>query len=117
MRCPAHEGGQPGCYWVALSTRVQVSPGVQEREGLPRCKLIAVEAADRQVTQGKGQAGLRELPGRAGGRRGYHWLQVFTGDPLEPERRRRAVAFESMPCASPKRVIRTPHLAVQATSH
>ena len=29
---------------------------------------------------------------------GYHWLQAFTGDPLGPERRRRAVAIEPMTC-------------------
>ena len=27
---------------------------------------------------------------------GYRWLQVFTGDPLEPDRRREAVAIEPM---------------------
>lgn len=29
---------------------------------------------------------------------GYRWLQVFTGDPLPPERRRKAVAIEPMTC-------------------
>ena len=29
---------------------------------------------------------------------GYHWLQVFTGDPLGPDRRRKAVAIEPMTC-------------------
>jgi aldose 1-epimerase len=29
---------------------------------------------------------------------GYRWLQVFTGDPLGPERRRKAVAIEPMTC-------------------
>ncbi|HUY45363.1 MAG TPA: aldose 1-epimerase family protein [Streptosporangiaceae bacterium] len=29
---------------------------------------------------------------------GYEWLQVFTGDALEPARRRRAVAIEPMTC-------------------
>jgi aldose 1-epimerase len=29
---------------------------------------------------------------------GYDWLQVFTGDPLEPEHRRRALAIEPMTC-------------------
>jgi len=29
---------------------------------------------------------------------GYDWLQVFTGDALEPEHRRRAVAIEPMTC-------------------
>jgi len=32
----------------------------------------------------------------AGG--GYGWLQVFTGDPLGPDRRRKAVAIEPMTC-------------------
>jgi aldose 1-epimerase len=30
--------------------------------------------------------------------RGYRWLQVFTGDTLTPDRRRRAVAIEPMTC-------------------
>ena len=30
--------------------------------------------------------------------RGYPWLQVFTGDPLSPGRRRKAVAVEPMTC-------------------
>ncbi len=30
--------------------------------------------------------------------RGYRWLQVFTGDPLSPGRRRKAVAVEPMTC-------------------
>jgi aldose 1-epimerase len=29
---------------------------------------------------------------------GYHWLQAFTGDPLGPELRRRALAVEPMTC-------------------
>src|SRR5215472_2705196 len=29
---------------------------------------------------------------------GYHWLQVFTGDALDPARRRRALAVEPMTC-------------------
>lgn len=30
--------------------------------------------------------------------RGYRWLQVFTGDTLDPARRRRAIAIEPMTC-------------------
>jgi aldose 1-epimerase len=30
--------------------------------------------------------------------KGYRWLQVFTGDPLKPDRRRKAVAIEPMTC-------------------
>jgi aldose 1-epimerase len=30
--------------------------------------------------------------------RGYRWLQVFTGDPLGPDRRRKALAIEPMTC-------------------
>jgi aldose 1-epimerase len=29
---------------------------------------------------------------------GYRWMQVFTGDPLGPDRRRKAVAIEPMSC-------------------
>jgi aldose 1-epimerase len=32
------------------------------------------------------------------GDEGYRWLQVFTGDALEPERRRTALAVEPMTC-------------------
>ena len=48
------------------------------------------------------------VPGRAAGGNGprlglwagdgYGWLQVFTGDPLGPDRRRKAVAIEPMTC-------------------
>jgi aldose 1-epimerase len=44
-----------------------------------------------------------QLSGAAGGVRlwageGYHWLQVFTGDALDAEHRRRALAVEPMTC-------------------
>ncbi len=39
--------------------------------------------------------------------RGYHWLQVFTGDPLDPPHRRRALAVEPMTC--PPNAFRTGH--------
>jgi aldose 1-epimerase len=29
---------------------------------------------------------------------GYRWLQVFTGDPLGPDRRRKALAVEPYTC-------------------
>src|SRR5262249_58223660 len=64
------------------------------------------------VRAGGGLAGDRE--GRAGGDlaakgdagtgvglgagQGYRWLQVFTGDPLAPDRRRKAVAIEPITC-------------------
>jgi aldose 1-epimerase len=41
-------------------------------------------------------AGARTVSIWAG--RGYGWLQVFTGDPLPPAMRRRAVAIEPMSC-------------------
>ncbi len=41
-------------------------------------------AAGRQVSFWAGQ--------------GYQWLQVFTGDPLDPPHRRRALAIEPMTC-------------------
>jgi aldose 1-epimerase len=45
----------------------------------------------RLATGGGTQAGLWAGPG-------YRWLQVFTGDPLGPDRRRKAVAIEPMTC-------------------
>ncbi len=54
------------------------------------------------VTGPDGRAVARLVrPGRGSGpvgRTGYRWLQVFTGDPLGPDARRRAVAIEPMTC-------------------
>ncbi len=73
------------------------------RSGRP----LAGVSADHALTGlardsgGRARALLRAADGRevelwAGP--GYDWLQVFTGDPLPPERRRRALAVEPMTC-------------------
>jgi aldose 1-epimerase len=49
-------------------------------------------AADSGAAGGSG-AGVRLWAGE-----GYRWLQVFTGDPLGPDRRRKALAVEPMTC-------------------
>jgi hypothetical protein len=54
--------------------------------------------------EGDGRVGASSRRGRLGTQvglwagRDYRWLQVFTGDPLEPERRRKAVAAGPMTC-------------------
>ena len=50
---------------------------------------------DQQV--GPGHERVRRAGHRLDGQ-GYRWLQVFTGDPLDPSRRRRALAIEPMTC-------------------
>ena len=59
----------------------------------------------RRASPRWGYGRRRGIPGRhlslRGGdapRQGYRWLQVFTGDPLAPERRRKAVAIKPMTC-------------------
>jgi aldose 1-epimerase len=44
---------------------------------------------------------------------GYHWLQVFTGDTLGPDARRRAVAIEPMTCPPNAFVSGTDLLAIE----
>lgn len=44
---------------------------------------------------------------------GYRWLQVFTGDALEPSRRRRAIAIEPMTCPPNSFVTGTDLLTLQ----
>ena len=44
---------------------------------------------------------------------GYRWLQVFTGDGLEPSRRRRAIAIEPMTCPPNSFVTGTDLLTLQ----
>jgi aldose 1-epimerase len=51
---------------------------------------------------------------------GYGWLQVFTGDTLGPEARRRAVAIEPMTCPPNAFVTGTDLLAIgpgESTAH
>jgi aldose 1-epimerase len=56
----------------------------RDGDGRAWAHLVADGGAGTQVSLWAGQ--------------GYHWLQVFTGDPLGPDRRRKAVAIEPMTC-------------------
>jgi aldose 1-epimerase len=51
-----------------------------------------------QLTAGDGAAAGRGAGVRLWAGEGYRWLQVFTGDPLGPDRRRKALAVEPMTC-------------------
>jgi len=72
-------------------------------------RTIGATRLDHALTgldrEGDGRAWARLAAGDGGGTRvglwageGYRWLQVFTGDPLPPDRRRKAVAIEPMTC-------------------
>jgi aldose 1-epimerase len=50
------------------------------------------------ATRGPGAAGGSGAGVRLWAGEGYRWLQVFTGDPLGPDRRRKALAVEPMTC-------------------
>jgi aldose 1-epimerase len=72
------------------------------RAGRPAAGARLDHAFTGLARDGRGQAWARL---RQGGTEvalwagpGYGWLQVFTGDALEPEHRRRAVAIEPMTC-------------------
>jgi len=71
-------------------------------------RVIGAARLDDALTglsrDGDGRAWAYLAAGGAGPRvglwadEGYRWLQVFTGDPLEPDWRRRALAVEPMTC-------------------
>jgi aldose 1-epimerase len=73
-----------------------------------RPRLIGVTKLDDALTgldrDGEGRAWAHLADGGSGARvslwagDGYRWLQVFTGDPLGPDRRRKALAVEPMTC-------------------
>jgi aldose 1-epimerase len=103
----------PAAFWLPMDDRGIPSGCPAAVEGTPydfrQPRVIGTTRLDHALT------GLdRDRDGRAWARlgaadgsgtrvalwadQGYRWLQVFTGDPLEPDRRRKAVAIEPMTC-------------------
>jgi aldose 1-epimerase len=100
----------PGGLWLPTDDRGIPSGSVQDVMGTPfdfrEARPVAATRLDHALT-----ALARDADGRAwaclagGGKRvalwagpGYQWLQVFTGDTLDPSHRRRALAVEPMTC-------------------
>jgi aldose 1-epimerase len=100
----------PGGLWLPADERGIPSGSVEDVEGTPfdfrEARPIAATRLDHALT-----ALARDADGRAwarlagGGTQvalwagpGYQWLQVFTGDTLDPSHRRRALAVEPMTC-------------------
>ncbi len=93
--------GYPFCLDLAVEYRLSVADGLQ-------VTVTAANAGSRPDAltgfstgpDGRAWAGLSgagvQVAFWAG--EGYRWLQVFTGDGLEPSRRRRAIAVEPMTC-------------------
>ena len=97
--------------WLATDDRGIPAGPVADVDGTPqdfrKPRAIGAARLDHALTglprddDGRAWARLRGSAGNevslwAGP--GYGWLQVFTGDPLGPDRRRQAVAIEPMTC-------------------
>jgi aldose 1-epimerase len=103
----------PAGDWLPLDDRGIPSGPPEPVEGTPydfrQPHTIGATRLDHSLTglsrddEGRAWAHLA-ADGGAGTRvslwagQGYRWLQVFTGDPLGPDRRRKAVAIEPMTC-------------------
>jgi aldose 1-epimerase len=105
----------PADSWLPLDDRGIPSGPPEPVDGsaydFRRPRVIGTTRLDHALTglsrDGDGRAwaylAAGDVPGR-GPRvglwadEGYHWLQVFTGDPLGPQMRRKAVAIEPMTC-------------------
>jgi aldose 1-epimerase len=103
----------PAASWLPLDDRGIPSGPAQSVEGTPydfgKPQLIGTTQLDHALTGLSRDSGGRAwahltADGGTGTRvglwagQGYHWLQVFTGDPLGPDLRRKAVAIEPMTC-------------------
>ena len=103
----------PAASWLPTDDRGIPSGPPATVEGTPydfrRPRTIGATRLDHALTgldrDGNGRAwAVLAVDGGTGARvglwagQGYSWLQVFTGDPLEPGRRRKAVAIEPMTC-------------------
>jgi aldose 1-epimerase len=100
----------PGKLWLPADERGIPSGPARDVTGTPfdfrQSRPIAATRLDHALTglarDADGRAWARLTSGRtqvalwAGP--GYQWLQVFTGDTLDPEHRRRALAVEPMTC-------------------
>ena len=103
----------PAGFWLPTDDRGIPSGSPEAVEGTPydfrQPRTIGSTQLDHALTglsrddEGRAWAHLA-ADGGAGPRvdlwagPGYQWLQVFTGDPLGPDRRRKAVAIEPMTC-------------------
>jgi aldose 1-epimerase len=105
----------PAAFWLPMDERgipsgsAAAVDGTQYDFRTPR--VIGTTRLDDALTgldrdaEGRVWVHLAAGPGAADGAgvrlwaaEGYRWLQVFTGDPLGPDRRRRALAVEPMTC-------------------
>jgi len=116
VRTPSVDGCEltlPADYWLPLDDRGIPSAPPEPVDGTEydfrQPRAIGATRLDHALTglsrDGDGRA-WAYLAAENGARRrvglwadeGYRWLQVFTGDPLGPDRRRKAVAIEPMTC-------------------
>jgi len=103
----------PAASWLPADDRGIPSGPPVPVEGTPydfrRARMIGTTKLDHALTglerNGDGRAWAHLTPAGGAGARvslwageGYRWLQVFTGDPLGPDRRRKALAVEPMTC-------------------
>ena len=103
----------PAAFWLPTDDRGIPSAPAAPVDGTPydfrKPRTIGDARLDHALTgldrdrDGRAWAQLA-AEGGAGARvglwagEGYRWLQVFTGDPLGPDRRRKALAIEPMTC-------------------
>jgi aldose 1-epimerase len=103
----------PAASWLPLDDRGIPSGPQASVEGTPydfrRPRVIGTTRLDHALTglarDGDGRAWAHLVADGGSGARvslwageGYRWLQVFTGDPLGPDRRRKALAVEPYTC-------------------
>jgi aldose 1-epimerase len=100
----------PAESWLPLDDRGIPSGPAESVEGTPydfrKPRLVGTTQLDTALTGLRRDSGGRAWAHLTAGRtgvalwadQGYRWLQVFTGDPLGPELRRKAVAIEPMTC-------------------
>jgi aldose 1-epimerase len=103
----------PAASWLPVDDRGIPAGPPASVEGTPydfrRPRVIGSTRLDHALTRldrdGDGRAWAHLAADGGSGARvslwageGYRWLQVFTGDPLGPDRRRKALAVEPMTC-------------------
>jgi aldose 1-epimerase len=102
----------PAAFWLPADDRGIPSGPPAAVDGTPydfrKTRVIGTTRLDHALTgldrDGDGRAWVRLADGGSGSAvrlwadAGYRWLQVFTGDPLGPELRRKALAVEPMTC-------------------
>jgi aldose 1-epimerase len=100
----------PATQWLPADERGIPSGPPQDIEGtpydFPQPRIVGATQLDHALTGlRRGDDGRAWARLRSGGRQvglwageGYRWLQVFTGDTLGEERRRKALAIEPMTC-------------------